>query len=58
MTGGFDVNVGLYQGSVLSHCLFAMVMYRMTDDIREEAPWTMVFAYDIVICSERSTSEG
>ena len=29
-----------------------MVMYRMTDEIREEAPWTMVFADDIVICSE------
>ena len=29
-----------------------MVMDRMTDDIREEAPWTMMFADDIVICSE------
>ena len=29
-----------------------MVMYRMTDDIREEAPWTMLFADDIVICSD------
>ena len=36
-----------------STALFAsMVMDRMTDDIREEAPWTMMFADDIVICSE------
>ena len=27
-------------------------MDRMTDEIREEAPWTMMFADDIVICSE------
>ena len=40
------------KGSALSPCLFAMVMDRMTDDIREEAPWTMMFADDIVICSE------
>ena len=49
---GFEVKVGLHQGSALSPCLFAMVMDRMTDDIREEAPWTMMFADDIVICSE------
>ena len=36
----------------LSPCLFAMVMGGMTDEIREEAPWTMMFADDIVICSE------
>ena len=35
--------------------MFAMVMNRMTDDIREEAPWTMMFADDIVI---RSDSKG
>ena len=33
-------------------CLFAMVMDRMTDEIREEAPWTIMFADDIVNCSE------
>ena len=44
--------VRLHQGSALSPCLFAMVMDRMTDEIREEAPWTMMFADDIVICSE------
>ena len=37
---GFEVKVGLHQGSALSPCLFAMVMDRMTDEIREEAPWT------------------
>ena len=52
VTEGFEVKVGLYQGSALSPCLFAMVMDRITDDIREEAPWTMMFADDIVICSE------
>ena len=52
VTEGFEVNVGLHQGSALSPCLFAMMMDRMTDEIREEAPWTMMFADDIVICSE------
>ena len=53
VTEGFEVKVGLHQGSALSPCLFAMMMDRMTDAIREEAPWTMMFADDIVICSER-----
>ena len=52
VTEGFEVKVGLHQGSALSPCLFAVVMDRMTDDIREEAPWTMMFSDDIVICSE------
>ena len=46
------MKVGLHQGSTLNPCLFAMVMDRMTDDIREEAPWTMMFADDIVVCSK------
>ena len=49
---GFEVKVGLHQGSALSPCLLAMVMDRLTDEIREEAPWTMMFADDVVICSE------
>ena len=44
VTEGFEVKVGVHQGSALSPCLFAMVMDRMTDEIREEAPWTMMFA--------------
>ena len=34
-------------------CCIAVVVDRMTDEIREEAPWTMMFADDIVIGSER-----
>ena len=41
------MKVGLHQGPALSSCLFAMA-----DEIRQEAPWTMMFADDIVICSE------
>ena len=52
VTEGFEVKVGLHQGSALSPCLFAMMMDRKTDEIRDEAPWTMMFADDIVICSE------
>ena len=52
VTEGFEVNVGLHQGSALSPCLFAMVMDRMTNEIREEAPWIMMFAFDMVICCE------
>ena len=52
VTEGFEVKVGLHPGSALSPCLFAMMIDRMTDDIREDAPWTMMFADDIVICSE------
>ena len=51
VTEGFEVKARLHQGSALSPCLFAMVMDRMTDEIREEAPWTMMFADDIVICT-------
>ena len=52
VTEVFEVRVGLHQGSALSPCLFAVIMNRMTDDIREEAPWTIMFADDIMIGSE------
>ena len=52
VTEGFEVKMGLHERSALSPCLFAMVMDRMTDETREEAPWTVMFADDIVICSE------
>ena len=52
VTDGFEVKMGLQQRSTLSPCLFAMVMDSTTDDIIEEAPWTMMFEDDSVICRE------
>ena len=51
-TESFKVKVGLHQGSALSPFLFAVIMDRLTDEIRREPPWTMLFADDIVIWKE------
>ncbi|KAI5622938.1 migration and invasion-inhibitory protein [Silurus asotus] len=48
----FKVKVGLHQGSALSPFLFAVVMERLKDEVRQESLWTMMFADDIVICGE------
>ncbi|KAK3542985.1 hypothetical protein QTP70_008520 [Hemibagrus guttatus] len=52
-TEEFKVQVGLHQGSALSPFLFATVMDQLSEEVRQESPWTMMFADDIVICSER-----
>ena len=51
-TESFKVKAGLHQGSALSLFLFAVIMGRLTDEVRREPPWTMLFADDIVICEE------
>ena len=52
LTEEFKVNVGLYQGSTLSPFLFAIIIDRLTEDIRKDAPWNMLFADDIVLCRQ------
>ena len=32
--------------------MFAVVMDRLTDEVRQESRWTTMFADDIVICIE------
>ncbi|KAK3559045.1 hypothetical protein QTP86_000049 [Hemibagrus guttatus] len=51
-TEEFKVEVGLHQGSALSPFLFAIVMDQLSQEVRQESPWTMMFADNIVICSE------
>ncbi|KAK3542798.1 hypothetical protein QTP70_002998 [Hemibagrus guttatus] len=51
-TEEFNVEVGLHQGLALSPFLFAIVMDQLSEEVRQESPWTMMFADDIVIWSE------
>ncbi|KAK3507815.1 hypothetical protein QTP70_000880 [Hemibagrus guttatus] len=51
-TEEFNVEVGLHQGSALSPFLFAIVMDQLSEMFRQESPCTMMFADNIVICSE------
>ncbi|KAK3534920.1 hypothetical protein QTP70_002004 [Hemibagrus guttatus] len=51
-TEEFNVEVGLHQGSALSPFLFAILMDQLSEEVRQESPWTKMFADDIVICSE------
>ena len=51
-TESFKVKVGLHQESTLSPFLFAAIMERLTDEVRREPPWTMLFTDGIVICKK------
>ena len=49
LTKEFKIGVGLHQGSTLSPFLFAIIIDRLTEDIRKNAPWDILFADDIVL---------
>ena len=46
----FKVKVELHQGSALSPFLFAVIMDRLTNEVRRKPSWKMLFADDIAIC--------
>ncbi|XP_067139351.1 uncharacterized protein [Centruroides vittatus] len=50
ITEGFFVNVDLHHGSALSPYLFDLIMDVLVCDVKCEAPWSMLFADDIVLC--------
>ena len=58
VTEEFKVEVRQYRGSPLSPFLFAMVMDRPTDEVRQESLWTTMFADDIVICKDQGAGGG
>jgi hypothetical protein len=51
-TNHFPINIGLYQGSALSPCLFALVMDEVTRDIQGGIHWYMLFTDDVVLVDE------
>ena len=44
----FPIEVGVHQGLALNHCLFALLMDYLTDNVRRSAPWSKVFTDDRV----------
>lgn len=51
-TESFDVSVGLHQGSALSPFLFVLVMDVLSEEIRNEVLWELLYADDLVITAE------
>ena len=51
-TSAFKLKVGVHQESALSPFVFAAVMDHLTEEVRRETPWNMLFADDVVIVNE------
>ena len=56
LTEEFEIGVGRHQGSALSPFHFAIIMDKLIEDIRKEAPWDMMFADDTALFSVQTES--
>nr|CDJ82814.1 RNA-directed DNA polymerase (reverse transcriptase) domain containing protein [Haemonchus contortus] len=54
----FPISVGVHQGSALSPLLFVVVMDAITKDLQKPAPWTLLYADDVMLASEAKASSS
>ena len=48
----FEASVGLHQGSALSPFLFVVIMDVLSEEVRDEEMFELLYAYDLVISAE------
>ena len=51
-SNGFEVKVGMHQGSALSPLLFVMVVEALSREFRVALPWELLYADDLVVIAE------
>jgi len=51
-SGGFEVKVGMHQGSALSPLLFVIVTEAISREFRVALPWELLYADDLVVIAE------
>ena len=49
---GFEVKVGMHQGSALSPLLFVIVMEVISREFRVALPWELLYADDLAVIAE------
>ena len=49
---GFEINVGMHQGSSLSPLLFAIVMEAISREFRVALPWKLLYADNLAVTAE------
>ena len=53
---GFEVKVGMLQGSALSPLLFVTVMDAISRELRVALPWELLYADDLAVIAELKKS--
>ena len=49
---GFEVKVGMHQGSALSPLLFVIVIEAISSEFRVALPWELLYADDLAVIAE------
>src|SRR6267154_2866957 len=55
---GFEIKVGVHQGSALSPILFNIVMQAIADNFKVGLPWELLYADDLVLLAESRAELG